>query len=674
MHTYLYPLALMVLLSSFSIAHARVGDWGNPIEINEFPYVHHSSTQSRASVIDRYSCASQLSESGPEVLYRLQVSQNGILTVQLQGDSGQVDIDIHLLSAMSQSNGQATACLARHNQSLEQSVSPGVYYLAVDSYAGVAQAGEYTLNVQFTANGAWNIRPIAQGVTLETKRYDALFGGSQYGSVIRVDLNQPNVEVKPVKSSGCQTTSQLASSVGAVAAINGGFFGGGCGSVSLLKIDGQLFHTNARSRSAIGFNQAGVPSIDWIQAGQDWPSMYHALGGLAKLVSLANIDVQWERDSADYGFTHYRNPRTGVGIINQQELLMATMDGRTSAGLGVSLFDFAQWFVWLGANEALNLDGGGSTTLWTRTEGVVNYPSDNGLADHNGERGVASILAVFAPPLQREAEWVISEGPTQININESASFEIWARDPDAEWLTIQASHNGQGQLNLNTRADGSAQLSYTATRQDPSQITITLEARTQQNQLDGTQQIDIEIIGSQGTNNEGTAGEMMTGGSMMGGSMAGEMSAGINSPDENNGGADPQPQAGEISGGQTSGGQTSGGMDNEPNMAGDTQESLAGHSQNESAGIESEMMSGGNSAVAGQGSSAESNQPSAQMNAGATTNGLNNTWSEANQSADSGPSCDQKQRALSSNVLFLVLLLVWLYKKVLFNRRRYTFY
>ena len=108
------------------------------------------------------------------------------------------------------------------------------------------------------------------------------------------------------------------------------------------------------------------------------------------------------------------------------EILLATLDGRTSAGVGVDLFDFAQWFVWLGASDALNLDGGGSTSLWTRSEGVVNFPSDNGVADHLGERRVNSVLAVFADPLQRDVEWVVSPTIGRINAGDRVTLEICA--------------------------------------------------------------------------------------------------------------------------------------------------------------------------------------------------------------------------------------------------------
>lgn len=486
-------LAALTFLST-TAAEARVGDWGDPILISALPFTHSASTSPRASLIDSYSCAPQLSESGPEVLYRLDLSDGGVLSVQLEGDNATVDVDIHLLSATSSASRVATSCLARNNRALEQSVSAGTYYLAVDSYAGATQAGPYTLRVTLSPDDGWSRRPVANGVTLETKRYDALFGGNQFGSVLRVDLSEPGVEVKPVRSAQCQTTSQLARSAGAVAAINGGYFDGVCGSVSLVKIDGQLFNTNARSRSAIGFTAQGSPMIDWIEAGRDWPSARHALGGLSRLAQSGAVQVEWERDSATYSFTYGANPRTGVGIGAPDELILATLDGRTAAGAGVSLFDFGQWLVWVGAREALNLDGGGSTTLWTSLEEVVNYPSDNGVADHAGERPVASILAVFAPPLQRETEWVVRGESAPLSPGERLELEVFARDPDGELIALSARSTGAGQLSFSDLGDGGATLSYTASSQDPAQLELIIEARVG-GRVDGTWRQALTVIG-----------------------------------------------------------------------------------------------------------------------------------------------------------------------------------
>ena len=48
----------------------------------------------------------------------------------------------------------------------------------------------------------------------------------------------------------------------------------------------------------------------------------------------------------------------------------------------------------LGLVNALNLDGGGSTTLWVRTAGVINHPCDNRRFDPYGQRIVPNAILV----------------------------------------------------------------------------------------------------------------------------------------------------------------------------------------------------------------------------------------------------------------------------------------
>ena len=70
-----------------------------------------------------------------------------------------------------------------------------------------------------------------------------------------------------------------------------------------------------------------------------------------------------------------RNPRTGVGFTAGGQVLLLTVDGRQPGwSVGMTMAEFAQQFVRLGATWALNLDGGGSTTMVVRGD-VKNRPS-----------------------------------------------------------------------------------------------------------------------------------------------------------------------------------------------------------------------------------------------------------------------------------------------------------
>jgi hypothetical protein len=102
-----------------------------------------------------------------------------------------------------------------------------------------------------------------------------------------------------------------------------------------------------------------------------------------------------------------RHPRTGVGVTPQGKLLLVTVDGRQRRSVGMTPRQFAMLFRRLGARWALNLDGGGSTTMFVRRDGVVNRPSDPG-----GERAVSSALLVLPGPDKRETEPRLYSGPS----------------------------------------------------------------------------------------------------------------------------------------------------------------------------------------------------------------------------------------------------------------------
>lgn len=84
-----------------------------------------------------------------------------------------------------------------------------------------------------------------------------------------------------------------------------------------------------------------------------------------------------------------RNPRTAIGW-NDREFYFVVVDGRKKdLSIGVDFAELADLMIELGCQEALNLDGGGSTTLWLKGQ-VVNHPSENGV-----ERNVANALVLL---------------------------------------------------------------------------------------------------------------------------------------------------------------------------------------------------------------------------------------------------------------------------------------
>jgi hypothetical protein len=91
------------------------------------------------------------------------------------------------------------------------------------------------------------------------------------------------------------------------------------------------------------------------------------------------------------GFAHerVRHPRTAIARTRRGTVLLVTVDGRQATSVGMTLDELALELVSLGAEEAMNLDGGGSTTMWAAGR-IRNSPSDR-----TGERAVGDALLLF---------------------------------------------------------------------------------------------------------------------------------------------------------------------------------------------------------------------------------------------------------------------------------------
>ena len=74
---------------------------------------------------------------------------------------------------------------------------------------------------------------------------------------------------------------------------------------------------------------------------------------------------------------------------------MVVVDGRFPGQAdGMSILELAAVTRILGLKDAINLDGGGSSTLWTDKTGIINFPYDNRKFDHEGARKVPNIVIV----------------------------------------------------------------------------------------------------------------------------------------------------------------------------------------------------------------------------------------------------------------------------------------
>ena len=85
------------------------------------------------------------------------------------------------------------------------------------------------------------------------------------------------------------------------------------------------------------------------------------------------------------------NPRTAIGMIDENHYIIVVSDGRTSESEGLSLYQLAEVMKSYGAKTAYNLDGGGSSTLYFNGQ-VINKPTTGG--NKISERAVSDIVYI----------------------------------------------------------------------------------------------------------------------------------------------------------------------------------------------------------------------------------------------------------------------------------------
>lgn len=124
-----------------------------------------------------------------------------------------------------------------------------------------------------------------------------------------------------------------------------------------------------------------------------------AVGGFPLLVR-DSAEAEGLDAAGGVNFGPVRHPRTMVGLgVAGRRLILVTVDGRQAGySAGMTLRESARLMRDLGATQALNLDGGGSTTMVVRRswENAVRYTLANKPSDKEGERPVANALAVVS--------------------------------------------------------------------------------------------------------------------------------------------------------------------------------------------------------------------------------------------------------------------------------------
>ncbi|MGV3642556.1 MAG: phosphodiester glycosidase family protein [Adhaeribacter sp.] len=248
----------------------------------------------------------------------------------------------------------------------------------------------------------WQSQKIAPGVRLKQHQFSNLFQAPQYVSILEIKARRKNkldlgAEVQQLKS-----TSTFGQQAGALAALNGTFFDvKHGGSVDYIRADGREVNASrlgksgqraANQRAAVVIAKGKLQIAKW-DGSDNWESR---LEGEDVMVSGPLLRLDNQNQALDSSaFNRSRHPRTLVAVGKRNRVLLITVDGRHANAAGMSMPELARLSRWLQARSAINLDGGGSTTLWVSGQpegGVVNHPSDNKKWDHAGERKVANVL------------------------------------------------------------------------------------------------------------------------------------------------------------------------------------------------------------------------------------------------------------------------------------------
>lgn len=226
---------------------------------------------------------------------------------------------------------------------------------------------------------------------------DSLFNSSQIISIFSIPKKAlPHYQIE-IKSSGgpLTATSELGAASHAIAAINGSYFNMKTGasvtysewkdsviSMSPIRTD-RAFLANG----AVVINKTGTLVIEASKSDQYYAESTQEKGVLVSgpLLLLNSTATELATDA----FVTKRHPRTCL-CIQEESLLFITVDGRQEKAMGMNLIELQQFLQDQECIDAINLDGGGSTSLWMHEKGIVNFPSDK-----SGERPVSNAILIL---------------------------------------------------------------------------------------------------------------------------------------------------------------------------------------------------------------------------------------------------------------------------------------
>jgi exopolysaccharide biosynthesis protein len=242
------------------------------------------------------------------------------------------------------------------------------------------------------------------------------FSAQENINVVEIDLNNPDYEIEIVY--GTDSLSNVARNAGAIAGINGTYEL----DASFVKINGLVKSQVTippghlrywKHEGAFSFNNGSNYGIAY-GTNNDYlaSTSTNIISGAPMLISnnqpvgenftgdVSGLNLN-SLDYEDYRrHQGVRHPRTAVAITEDNKLLLVTVDGRWTQSAGMTAKEMTQFFKrYFAPKDALNIDGGGSTSMYLKdsnvsSTGIINYPTDDGVYDHYGQRRVSTFIIV----------------------------------------------------------------------------------------------------------------------------------------------------------------------------------------------------------------------------------------------------------------------------------------
>ena len=292
--------------------------------------------------------------------------------------------------------------------------------------------------VRPTAGNGWTVTPI-DGKDIVYYYYEgkeSVTGANQRIFVTDVNLDNTAYSLKLAYYSSKSTASKVLKGTGALACINAGYEKGALylkvggsviasiSNVPYISSDAQVYQW--KSEGAIYMDNARDIRFDYprklgVTRPEDyapaWRNYYRQKAASEQnILTSAPVLIddyepvgldfctrhplqEWGQDCSENPYKHQgstSNPRTAIAKTHDNHVLLIVVDGRRSVSRGISAAELTTFLVNnFNPQYALNLDGGGSSTMCVEGQGdpdthVVNYPTDSdkikGVPDHSGER------------------------------------------------------------------------------------------------------------------------------------------------------------------------------------------------------------------------------------------------------------------------------------------------